>query len=192
MEALLRQAKLVARAEPILARVPVDRPATLIEVGVFKAQLAAYLLERRHQLRWIGVDHWLSAESQPEAYRATGDTHANAPAHKAAFWKAAAYERIAAFGERAKIMEMASAAAASLIADRSIDLIFVDADHSREGCLADCHAWWPKVKPGGWLAGHDYVEYLGFGVIPAVDEFEAGIGMPIVKDGGTTWWLRKP
>ena len=28
--------------------------------------------------------------------------------------------------------------------------------HDRASVEADCRAWWPKVRPGGTLAGHDY------------------------------------
>jgi predicted O-methyltransferase YrrM len=36
-----------------------------------------------------------------------------------------------------------------------IDLLFIDGDHSYEGCLADMEAWLPRVRPGGWVAFHD-------------------------------------
>jgi Methyltransferase domain len=49
----------------------------------------------------------------------------------------------------------ASVAAASLIADATYDLVFIDADHSYAGASGDIKAWLPKVKPGGVLCGHD-------------------------------------
>jgi predicted O-methyltransferase YrrM len=36
-----------------------------------------------------------------------------------------------------------------------IDLLFIDGDHSYEGCLGDIDAWLPHVRPGGWVAFHD-------------------------------------
>jgi GT2 family glycosyltransferase/Flp pilus assembly protein TadD/predicted O-methyltransferase YrrM len=39
--------------------------------------------------------------------------------------------------------------------DRSVDLVFVDGDHSFEGCTADLETWRAKIRPGGHLAGHD-------------------------------------
>jgi len=41
-------------------------------------------------------------------------------------------------------------------ADGSVDFVFIDGDHSYEGCSRDIRAWLPKVKNGGVLAGHDY------------------------------------
>lgn len=41
-------------------------------------------------------------------------------------------------------------------ADRSVDFVFVDGDHSYNGCKRDIEAWLPKMKPNSILAGHDY------------------------------------
>jgi predicted O-methyltransferase YrrM len=37
----------------------------------------------------------------------------------------------------------------------TIDLLFIDGDHSYEGCLADWQAYKPLLKPGSWVAFHD-------------------------------------
>ena len=34
---------------------------------------------------------------------------------------------------------------------------YIDARHDYCGCSEDIQNWWPKVKPGGIMAGHDYV-----------------------------------
>jgi len=49
-----------------------------------------------------------------------------------------------------------SAEAAKNYPDQSIDFVFIDGDHSYNGCRRDIEAWLPKVKDGGVLAGHDY------------------------------------
>lgn len=62
------------------------------------------------------------------------------------------------------------------------DLIYIDGDHSYEGCLRDITDWYPKVKKGRFLVGDDYrgdvmrVKFkehikIRFGVIQAVQEF---------------------
>lgn len=40
--------------------------------------------------------------------------------------------------------------------DNSVDVVYLDADHSFKGCSNDIDLWFPKVKEGGILAGHDY------------------------------------
>jgi predicted O-methyltransferase YrrM len=49
-----------------------------------------------------------------------------------------------------------SVVAAENYADKSVDFVFIDGDHSYEGCLRDIQAWLPKMKPNSILAGHDY------------------------------------
>jgi len=36
------------------------------------------------------------------------------------------------------------------------DLVFIDALHDYESVMQDISLWWPKVRQGGILAGHDY------------------------------------
>lgn len=37
-----------------------------------------------------------------------------------------------------------------------VHMVFIDGDHSYEGCKADIEAWMPNVRDGGILAIHDY------------------------------------
>jgi predicted O-methyltransferase YrrM len=48
-----------------------------------------------------------------------------------------------------------SVSAASLIRDKSLDLVFIDADHGYDAVRQDILAWMPKVKSGGIICGHD-------------------------------------
>ena len=64
-------------------------------------------------------------------------------------------------------MRKDSVKASGDFADRSLDLIFIDGDHSFEGCFADLVAWYPKLKPGGIFLGHD----CEHGVRTAVEKF---------------------
>jgi predicted O-methyltransferase YrrM len=61
-----------------------------------------------------------------------------------------------------------SSSFAHLFADASVDFVFIDGDHSYEGCATDIRLYAPKVKPYGVIAGHDY--YDAKGVRQAVDE----------------------
>jgi hypothetical protein len=51
---------------------------------------------------------------------------------------------------------MTSADASMDIKDNSLDFVYIDANHSYSYVLQDCRLWWPKVKNGGVLCGHDY------------------------------------
>ena len=45
--------------------------------------------------------------------------------------------------------------ASPLFADGSVDSVFIDAEHTFEFVLENVTVWWPKIRPGGTLAGHD-------------------------------------
>ena len=40
--------------------------------------------------------------------------------------------------------------------DRSLDAVYIDAEHDEESVREDIKAWKPKIKFGGYLCGHDY------------------------------------
>ena len=39
--------------------------------------------------------------------------------------------------------------------DNSIDLIYIDSDHSSDRVKQELEAWLPKIKPDGFISGHD-------------------------------------
>ena len=65
---------------------------------------------------------------------------------------------------------MSSVEAAKLYKDESLDFVFIDAAHDETNVLADCSAWWPKIKIGGTMGGDDYDPHWG-GVISGVNKF---------------------
>jgi hypothetical protein len=80
-----------------------------------------------------------------------------------------------------------SACAAGIFADSSVDFVFIDACHTNESVLNDLDAWWPKIRPGGLLAGHDYA---WSGVAAAVHEFFGREGLGIPQSPGC-WGVQK-
>lgn len=66
----------------------------------------------------------------------------------------------------------------SKLQDNSIDVIYLDGDHSYDGVKVDLSLSFQKIKNGGWITGHDYDinplktdNRYDFGVGKAVDEF---------------------
>lgn len=77
-------------------------------------------------------------------------------------------------------IKLPSKDAAKLYEDKSLDFVFIDADHAYENVKDDIHAWYTKVKSGGKIAGHDYDQS---GVRRAVGEFFKNK----VNDNGKSW-----
>lgn len=73
--------------------------------------------------------------------------------------------------------------------DASLDLVFIDADHSFDAVKADIEAWRHRVKPGGLIAGHDYHrdQDVHVGVSRAVNEV---FGVGRVKVEASVWSVR--
>jgi hypothetical protein len=84
--------------------------------------------------------------------------------------KARLMQTVRQFTPRLTFVEKSSLEAAAWLEDASLDFVFIDADHSYEAVKADIAAWWPKLKPGGFLTGHDYDSEKFPGVVRAVDE----------------------
>ena len=66
-----------------------------------------------------------------------------------------------------------SCQAAQPYQDRSVDLVYLDTDHRYNQVMRELMAWTKKVKPGGYIAGHDFQADPGVEVIKAVcDRFD--------------------
>lgn len=68
-----------------------------------------------------------------------------------------------------ELIEADSAEAATRFKDESIDAVFIDGCHNYEWVTKDLENYYPKVKTGGIVAGHDYAE--GSDVQRALDAF---------------------
>lgn len=78
-------------------------------------------------------------------------------------------------------IKLPTSEAHNFIQDAELSFCFIDADHTYEGVLADIQNWRKKVKPGGILAGHDFI---WDGVNKAVREC-----FPNAKAIGSCWYV---
>jgi predicted O-methyltransferase YrrM len=70
--------------------------------------------------------------------------------------------RLRSFGERCVLIKMDSIEAAKTIRDGTLDFVYIDAGHLFDEVVTDVKVWLPKVKKGGILCGHDYVNVPGY------------------------------
>lgn len=87
-----------------------------------------------------------------------------------------------------KIICSESVAASEKFGDRSLDAVFIDADHSEEAVYRDILAWGEKVKVGGYIGGHDVNEP---GIKAAIDRAFALGEKDRVNIVGDCWFLRR-
>ena len=147
-------------------RAILDNPRVGAEVGVRAGNVTGRLLKWFPELHMYAVDRWKpQPDSDGETY-----TQANWDFDKI---KRQFYGMVRPFTDRCTVMEMDSLEAAGRVPDASLDFVFIDAQHTYDCVKADILAWRPKLKPGGWLTGHDYQPKFP-GVIKAVDELVPG------------------
>ena len=87
------------------------------------------------------------------------------------------------YQKRRIVIKSDSVKAADKIKDNSLDLVFIDGDHSYEGVKRDIEAWLPKIKKGGWISGHDYTRK---GVAEAVSDYFDEVETDVDK----TWFVK--
>eukprot|EP00667_Euglena_gracilis_P018473 EG_transcript_19600 len=122
-------------------------------------------------------------------------------------------ERLAPFATKLVYLRMLTSEAAPLIHNNSLDYVYIDARHDYCGASEDIRNYWPKVRPGGIVAGHDYLfanspqlegqdwslcgdgtRHMG-AVKGAVLEFAAAMGVTVrstTRDKFPSWLIRKP
>jgi hypothetical protein len=66
-------------------------------------------------------------------------------------------------GQNVTFLREFSVEAAKRVPDRSLDFVYVDANHRYEYVVADIAAWLPKIRRGGIISGHDYCRRGGKG-----------------------------
>jgi predicted O-methyltransferase YrrM len=86
------------------------------------------------------------------------------------------FQRNMAGLDNVRPLRMTSLEASESLGDRQFDMIFIDAEHDYDNVKADIQAWLPRLKPGGLLCGHDYIDCYP-GVLRAVGELVPGFGL---------------
>jgi hypothetical protein len=161
---------------------------TAVEVGTHRAHFAGIVMENWPGRLWC-VDPW----SVPPGYEyqatflplvgGTGDREDDYREAQSVLSK---------YGGRVELLRETSAQAVQRFHNNSLDFVYLDGDHSYEAVRDDLAAWWPKVRPGGFLAGHDFIcpgtENGGWGrnIQPAVLQFSGLRGLDvylIVEEG---------
>lgn len=167
-----------------------SRPLLGVEVGVSQGRTSAALLKEFPSLHLWMVDSW-TVHGPDTAYRKSIDIHARLTAEQQERHYAEAIAATTFAADRRTILREPSVVAASRAEDRAFDVIFVDAEHTLFGVLADLEAWHPKLRPGGLLCGHDWDHPKNarglWGVNLAVEQFASERRLR-VRSRGDIWW----
>lgn len=154
------------------------------EVGVYKGSLSRYLLSNMENLELYLIDRW---EKYTRKEKKLNEKSSMSTKPKKTFDTALRKTiKIASlFPSRAIIIKKSSVMAAREFNNKYFDFVFLDADHSYSAVKKDIKSWCPKIKPGGYICGHDYHRA---GVFNAVNRMFSSMDIEIDQD--TTWFVR--
>lgn len=180
---------------------------TAVEIGVFRGDFAYELLQNWRGESLYLIDPWTHLNDYIDSWNLTDEQMAEN------------FEitqmKLSAFNSKVHFLRMRSEEAVGLIDNESCDFIYVDANHSYKHTKNDIHLWYPKLKTGGIMAGHDYYDAIAdndlepilnneekdinkedltsYGVKSAVDEFvrEKGIQLYVTKEMYPSWYFFK-
>eukprot|EP01064_Diplonema_japonicum_P034622 TRINITY_DN7242_c0_g1_i1.p1 TRINITY_DN7242_c0_g1~~TRINITY_DN7242_c0_g1_i1.p1 ORF type:complete len:312 (+),score=67.06 TRINITY_DN7242_c0_g1_i1:63-938(+) len=130
------------------------------EIGVQQGEFSAMVLTNwKCASTYMVVDVWETQEN----YRDIANVDQAGQDHL--------YEtmltRLDPWKEKLVVMRNWSHDASQRVPDNSLDFVYVDARHDFEAVLEDLRDWWPKLRVGGILSGHDFTSastVQGFGV----------------------------
>lgn len=154
-----------------------------VELGVAAGDFSERILQFNHVGYLFSIDMWAGDRGHGiEQYRE-------------------AVARLSAYRDRNAILRMRFDEALDLFGDESLDFIYVDG-YAHDGELngATFRDWFPKLKPGGIIAGDDYAPDWPL-VIASVDAFadENGLEIHVIdchedkwNSMYPTWFAMKP
>lgn len=119
-----------------------------VEVGVFRGFLSKEILRLWKDCDLFMVDVWRKLEGEYDDV-CNNDEHMQ--------YLKDTCDNIRGYEDRATIIRTTSEVASTLFPDESLDFVYIDANHEYEHVKKDIELWYPKVRKGGVLAGHDYI-----------------------------------
>lgn len=118
-----------------------------VEIGVEKGYYSEVLCQANPDLRLTCVDAWkIYPGYKDHAHQEKLDRYAKE-----------AKARLTPYG--CKVMRSWSLTAVAKFEDASLDFVYIDANHNFRHATDDLAEWSKKVRPGGIVAGHDYIRY---------------------------------
>jgi len=152
------------------------KPLVGVELGVFHAENALDMLRYLPMKKLFLVDPYLPYVDGDGAVWNNSDTDFQI-----------AQKNLEGYSQ-CEFIRKSSVDAADELPD-DLDFVYIDANHNYEPALADMATYYPKVRVGGVLGGHDfYSDYQG--VIFAAVDFSRRVGAKLFVES-PDWWIVK-
>jgi hypothetical protein len=165
------------------------------EIGVWKGDHAERILRTLEPRMLLLVDRW-AADDPGGHYAQYIMRHRGKAAHDRWIqtdWQGmyeSVLRRFESRGGQVVTHRADSMYADAVCVDDSLDFAYIDGGHDYLSVSIDLDVWWPKVRSGGVIAGHDYDEAKHPDVFAAVNDFADRIGA-VVSGDESDWWIDK-
>lgn len=124
-----------------------------IEIGTWKGETYKFLLKNNKNLKLVGIDSYCTQPENkgPEKWTAGENGHS---------WDHETYYNdLTKFCEKLNngsyIIKGYSNNVYKSLKKEKFDFIFIDGDHSKRGVFEDIKNYYPLIKDGGFILGHD-------------------------------------
>lgn len=161
----------------------------IAEVGVLNGEFSAVIRKSGPCELWL-IDCWIAPPGYPVDEVTLSQINADYfRAYLGVLGKFCGYSEVS-------VIRAFSTEAAIHFSNGYFDVVYIDADHW--DCANDIRFWWPKVKSGGLLAGHDYLDkptdQEPNGVKRDVDSFitNSGLHLHLTQETISSWVIQKP
>lgn len=122
---------------------------TFVEVGCKEGRTTGHILKTVPEARVVAIDPWRVQEKSDDPKRETYQDWDFAKI-EAEFW-----ENVGEHKDRCEMIRLPGGSVAHGFKGPA-DLVFIDAMHDHASVAMDIPMWWPHVRRGGILAGHDF------------------------------------
>lgn len=166
---------------------PDDSPFYMAEIGVADGQNAKYYLENVPNVRTYLIDPWQASPDYLKSIEVLGPTEQ----HNQSWFDRVlrgTLQNVVRCPFRVHVLAMRSTVAAAWIPDGQLSFAFIDGMHTYDAVLADCRAYWPKIRPGGVLSGHDYLSCHHPFVHVAVNDWAKEAGQTVLLPRARHLW----
>jgi len=138
-----------SRAELWTRFVAESGAATVAEIGVYRGQFAAKLLDGCPGIStYYMIDPWRNLADWNKPANKSDDVFAK-------FFDES-MERTAAHESQRVVLRGTTTEVIDRIPDGSLDFAYIDGDHTLRGITIDLTKVFPKVRDGGWIGGDDF------------------------------------
>lgn len=130
----------------------------MIEIGVAYGFHAEFILNSNNNIEYIGIDTYKGSYDVNDCFAEDVKIFFGAETQQIAFdiLHDTVFTKMKSFNGRFKLIRDSFENYKNQIKDDSIDLIFIDGDHTYDGVIKDLKISWDKInKNGGILCGDD-------------------------------------